>query len=328
MMNERELYPFIKCIEAGVHAIMIGHLDVPSLEKGKGLPSTLSYSIITELLKEKLDFDGLIVTDAMNMYGIANYFSAADAAVRSINAGSDILLFPPDDDIALDSIFEAVSDGTISEERINESCFKILSAKQSLKLEENKRIDFDNIPRVIGSNRIASVAQEIADKSITLIKDDQRLVPVTRFNKVSCLTITDNVETDTELFFQNHLAENFTLFRKRVLNSKSSSNDYEKALEVARQSDCVVLPVYVRIRAYQGGFNLLPEQAEFLNKLIKENINVIIISFGDPYLVTSLKSIGTYINAYGDMKISQKAVVKGLLGRIKFMGTSPVNLFL
>ena len=328
LMNERELYPFIKCIEAGVHAVMIGHLEVPSLEKEKGLPSTLSYSIITQLLKEKLGFYGLIITDAMNMYGVANYFSAADAAVRSINAGADILLFPPDDDIALDSIWEAVSNGTIPEERINESCFKILSAKQSLKLAEKKRINFNNIPEIVGSNRITSIAQEIADKSITLVKDDKNLVPVNRFNKVSCLTITDNVETDTELFFQNHLIENFTLFRKKILNSKSSNTDYEKAFEIAKQSDCVVLPVFVRIRAYQGRFSLLPEQAEFLNKLIKENIDTIIISFGDPYLITSFKPIGTYINAYGDMKISQRAVVKGLLGKIKFEGVSPIKLFL
>ncbi len=328
LMNERELYPFKKCIEAGVHAVMIGHLEVPSLEKEKGLPSTLSYSIITELLKEKLGFDGLIITDAMNMYGVANYFSAADAAIRSINAGADILLFPPDDDIALDSIFEAVSNGNIPEERINESCFKILSAKQSLKLAEKKRINFKSIPEIIGSDRITSIAQEIADKSITLIKDDKNLVPVNRLNKVSCLTITDNVETDTELFFQNHLTENFTLFRKKILNSKSNNTDYEKAFEIAKQSDCVVLPVFVRIRAYQGGFSLLPEQAEFLNKLFKENIDTILISFGDPYLITSFKSIGTYINAYGDMKISQRAVVKGLLGKIKFEGVSPVKLFL
>ena len=133
---ENELNPFIELIENGVQAIMIGHLNVPAFDTKKDLPASLSYNIVTKLLKEKLGFEGLIITDALDMKAVTNYFSDGEACVQAFKAGNDILLMPPDIKEGITAIYDAVKSGEISESRLNESVRKILSAKRWLKLKK------------------------------------------------------------------------------------------------------------------------------------------------------------------------------------------------
>ena len=169
-----ELVPFAASIKAGVQSIMIGHLGMPGIEKNAKITATLSKKVITELLKHKMKFDGLIVTDAMNMDSVAKNFSAAEATVMAFNAGNDLILFPPDEEIAVDALCHAVKHGKISEERVNYSLRKLLSAKRWLKITENMFVNLNDIPKTVGSKKHISLAETIAEKSITLVKNDKK----------------------------------------------------------------------------------------------------------------------------------------------------------
>ena len=173
-----ELYPFIKAIESKVHSVMVGHLDVPSLNPIKGVPATLSESIINHLLKKELDFDGLIITDAMIMEAITKYYSTEEAVVLAVKAGNDVILTPPDNETAITALSLAVYSGEISIKRIDESVRKILAAKRWLRIEQNKYSDIENIKRSFTKKEHEDLAKQIAENSITLLKNDGYLLPL------------------------------------------------------------------------------------------------------------------------------------------------------
>ena len=177
LMNN-EIYPFIQAINVGIQSIMIGHLYVPGLDKQKNVPATLSKPIVNDLLKNKLGFDGLIITDAMNMQAVTKYYSVAEATIMAVKAGNDILLMPPDEEIAINALVSAVQSGEINIKRINESVTKILAAKRWLKLQDNRFTNVDNIFENIATKSNLKLAQEIADKSITLIKNIRKIIPL------------------------------------------------------------------------------------------------------------------------------------------------------
>lgn len=146
-LRSNELKPFQEAITAGVHSIMIGHLEVPSFDPTPGIPSTLSKPIITRLLKNEMGFDGLIITDAMNMEGVTKYFSSEDAVILAVTAGIDVILMPADAELAIKALDSAVLSGKISIERINEGVRKILAAKRWLKIESSRFSDIGSIQK-------------------------------------------------------------------------------------------------------------------------------------------------------------------------------------
>ncbi len=179
-LNQIELYPFKENIKAGVMSIMVGHLAVPAIEGDSGIPASLSKKIITNLLKEQLGFNGLIVTDALNMHGITNYYSTSQATIEAIKAGHDCILFPDNPADAIDAIVSAVRNGEISEERINYSVRKILITKKWVGLDKEQLVDIDKISSVVGIKEHLELAKLISRKSITLLKNENNLIPLSK----------------------------------------------------------------------------------------------------------------------------------------------------
>lgn len=323
-----ELKPFIASIKAGVKSVMIGHLEVPSIEPEKGLPATLSYEIITRLLKERLGFDGLVVTDAMNMNAVTNYFSAAEAAVLAIKAGNDLLLMPPDEEIAIDAIYTAVLSGEIPFTQIETSLRKVLAAKRWLGLHNERFVDIDNLAKVIGNKDHWDLARDIAKKSITLVKNDDKLIPVDPdyVKRTSVITLADAVDSKRYHHFNKIVENNFSLVESIVLNRSSRNRDYDAALALAKQSDLVLLPAYVRFRAYRGTIQLPAQHEKFVNDLLKLNKPVVLISFGNPYILTLFPKASTYLAAYSDVVVSQDAMLEAILGQITIEGKLPVSI--
>ncbi len=178
---QNELVPFLQSIKAGVQSIMVGHLYVPSLQGDNRVPSSLSKAIVTDLLQNEINFDGLIITDALNMNAVTKYFSVADAAIMAVQAGNDILLMPPEDNLSIDALVSAVKDSIISIERINHSVRKIFATKvwlsRSGKLTDSPQTTI--IDSLQENNN--SLAREIAEHSITLIKNENSIIPIDTF---------------------------------------------------------------------------------------------------------------------------------------------------
>ncbi|HAJ94683.1 MAG TPA: beta-N-acetylhexosaminidase, partial [Actinobacteria bacterium] len=188
-LEKIEIYPFKQVIIAGVDSIMTAHICVPALESRKGVPATLSYDILTGLLREELGYTGLIITDCMEMKAIADTFGTVEGSVMAIKAGADMVLVSHSFDkqkAAIEATIKEVREGRITEERINQSVLKILGLKE-------KRIGLENMPvsdyRKINKRIEEEVAYEISRAGVTLVKDESGLIPVKRSGGKKILVI-------------------------------------------------------------------------------------------------------------------------------------------
>lgn len=328
LLLKNELIPFINSISAGVHSIMIGHLEVPAYEDIPGLPATLSYSIITELLKNELGFDGIVVTDAMNMHGVTKYFSVAEASIMAIKAGNDILLMPPDEEIAINAIIAAVESNEIPIHQIDNSVRKILAAKKWLKLDKNRFTEIEEVNNVVGQESHWKLSEKIAEESVTLVKNDEDIIPINpkKIYRAVTITLTDGNEATRELEFAKNIEENFDIVTNIVLTRKSKANDYNQALEAAKKGNIIFLPSFVKVRAFLGSVSLPAQHEKFINDILKLNIPTVLISFGNPYLLSLFPKAKTYLATYGDVLVSQNAALKAMLGQIDIKGKLPVSI--
>jgi beta-N-acetylhexosaminidase len=324
LMNN-EIQPFVHSIKSGVHSVMIGHLRVPALEPER-IPASLSKNIITDLLKEELGFRGLIVTDAMNMNAITRYFPVAQASVMAVKAGNDIVLMPPDENIAITAISDAVHSGEIPIERINESVRKILAAKIWVGVDKEKETDISRIPSFVGSRENVFLAREIAEKSITLIRNDDNLIPVSPEKYYTTGIISFSEGNYSGAYFNELVSEEFGYIKNISLNRKSTEKDYKKALDIAKSSDIIIMPSYVKVRAYQGTVKMSEKQTRFIKSVLKLNKPSIVVSFGNPYLLSLFPEAKTYLTSYGDAAVSQKAVIRAITGRTDITGKLPISI--
>lgn len=324
---DNELLPFIKLIENNVPAIMIGHLSVPAFERAQNLPASLSYNIITKLLKEKLGYKGLIITDALDMKAVTNYYSDSEACVKAFKAGNDIILMPRSIRDGITSIYKAVKSKEITEERLNESVRKILTAKRWLKLDKNNYKKNKKLPERIRIEAHYKLSKTIAEKSITIVKLENNLLPLdSSVNTKTLLVDITNRSSIKNIHFTNIYEENFSIYSKTILTNESKSSDYQIALDIAKDSKLVILASYFYIRNDINGKALSDIQLNFINKLLELNKQVILISFENPYLLSMFPKLNNYICTFSNSEASQRAALNLLNGSINSFGRLPVTI--
>ena len=322
-----ELVPFKNAIKNNVKSIMIAHLSFPELENKPNVPASLSENIVQNLLINQLGFEGLVVTDALNMKGITKYFSTSEVAVMCVKAGIDLILMPIDEEESINAIETAVNNGIISEERINRSVQKILAAKEWLGLFNNRYVNESEVSQKVNTQESNALAQQIADESITLVKDDRNVLPLKSKNKE---TLIINLSDGNS----NINADYFTAQMKAV-NANTDAVNYfsdmrpdelQNAISEADRYDVIIAAIYAKVRYGTGKIKMLPSQVQLLNSLNSSGKKLIVISFGNPYLLNEFPKITNYICAYGDADVSVKAAIKAVYGDIKFKGRLPVSI--
>ncbi len=322
-----DLIPFKNAIEHNVKSVMIGHLEVPAYEYTSGLPASLSESIISGLLKTDLKFKGLVTTDALNMKGVTNEFSDTDAAVYAVKAGNDCLLFPEDEETAINAIYDAVQKGDISKERIDYSVRKILAAKIWVNLNENKFVTTKDIENRLVKKSYLRLAQDIADKSITLLKDEDCLIPINdlKFSKVTCIVLND-LKKLPDYDIVKMFKEKYPSMEEFGFGRNSDEDEYEDAIKSAQQADLILIPVITKVRSYSGEIDLPENHITFIEKVNKLNKPTIVMSLGNPYILSSIPDVKTYICSYGDTKVSQIALYKAINGLSDITGKLPISI--
>jgi beta-N-acetylhexosaminidase len=355
-LNAIELVPFRSAIKAGVGSVMTGHIGMPQVdptaviplprdvklkpidtdeggevvvEKGT-MPTTLS-PVMNGILRRDLGFEGLIVTDAMSMSGLTLYFTQEEASVRALQAGADLLLKPADPDAAFRGVREAVMKGRLKEQRIDESARRVLAAKYDLGLVRQRITPLEAIDLTVAGKESVDLAREIAEHAITLVRNEDNLVPLRGLkpeSRVFNLAITNG---DDRLWIANAFVDTIARsghkIETQVLDDRSSDAEVQKALEAAKRADIVIASLYGRVRTGQAQSVGLPDPgARALSTLITSRVPVIGISFGNPYLLQSFPGLRTYIVAYGDMPSLQQAAARALLGQIDVTGTLPISL--
>jgi len=326
-IEELELTPFRAAIAAGVSSVMTGHLSVPALEPDPNTPATLSANILTEVLRDELKYDGLVVTDAMDMGGITVRYAPGEAAVRAVLAGADVLLEPPVPDAAFEGLRVAVTFGRISKERLDASVRRILEAKARLGLQKNRLVDVNAINEKFGTVTAQKVAQEISDRGVTLLRDLPKRLPLDGTKPARALLVA--MYADPEPYpgedLERELRARFDAVTALRADTKFVKADLLK-LPSPESYDIAILAFFVRVSDRKGNVDIPAEQAALAEKVFAGGKPVITVAFGSPYLVESFPKAETWIAAFGISEVAQISVARALFGEIPVRGHLPVTI--
>ncbi len=326
-----ELKPFREAIDHGVMSVMIGHLAVPGIT-GNLVPATLSWSIVTKLLRKKLGFEGLIVTDALNMKALYRNYTLADISVLAVEAGNDLLLFSPDPALTHRAILDAVETGRLSEKQIDKSVRRILLAKQWLGLDRERLVNLNAIPGKINLESHKTLAQTIANSSITVIQDRNNALPIRkdRIRNILHIILEDKRHSLSGETFSEKLKRTFDAKTIRI-SEMSNSIDYRNAEDSAARASAIIVSSYVEVLSGNKTLSLSDRQQELIHRLSRSapaSKPLVMISFGTPYLANQFRDVPAFVCTYSSSELSEDAAIKLLDGSLKASGKLPVSLTL
>ena len=324
-LDSVELRPFQAAIDAGMGAVMTAHITVPAINGGNGDAATLSGAVLTDLLRGDMGFDGILFTDAMDMAAISGRLGSGEAAVRAIEAGADVILMPASVSAALDSIVVAVETGRVAESRIDTSVLRLLETKQSLGLHENRKVALEEVPRQVGIPEYTAVAGDIARRSITVLKNERDLLPLlgTRTARVMSVTYGRPSDVLAGRYFNRRLRQTYPRLTTATVDIDSNVGLYEGLLRQARRSALVIVSTYVTAVSYSGSVAIPEEASDFVKALGEAGIPHIVVSFGNPYLISEFPDVRAYVLAWSGSEASQTAAAGALLGDFDITGRSP-----
>jgi len=323
-----ELKPFKSAIENRVKMVMVGHIAMPGLDPSND-PASYSKLITTGLLRDEWGFDGIIITDGMEMGGLTESTWAGESAVRTVEAGADILLLPMDVDQTIDALVKAVVSGRISEDRINESVKRIWNAKIKLGVfSKTHLLNWTDVEANIGVPSHKSIASIIAEKSITIVKNKYNYIPLNP-EEIKHLThlimSTDEGAPDMLKSYLWDVNNTHPNVDEIYVTQPISRLRTTEIVSQAKKSNQTLVTLLVRIRMDKGISTIDSTHAELLRQLNAENVPFVVFSFGSPYL-PAYEYLDAYACVYGYGKVSQKAAANVLWGRKKASGKLPIDL--
>jgi len=356
-LNQVELAPFRAAIAAGVDSVMTAHVTVPAIEPDPNRPASVSSNVITGLLKNQLGFKGLVVTDALDMGALTRVFSgtpaqiSASEAVAAIQAGNDMVIIPADLDGAYNGLLQAVKTGTLSEKRIDESVLKILRIKASVGLDRSRFVDLAEVSKEVAKPENVAIAQQVADRAITLVSDNNHLVPL-KANAVAsasaqaaqapanpsgvvAVIFTDNARNNegSRMFaYQLHQRVlDATVLYVDDANSSFIAPDVMTAVANAKSVIALAEAVPSARRTTQGqaggSVALNQNAAQLLDNIMNSaRDKTIVVAFGNPYIGTQIQNMGTYLCTFSNTPTSAIALAKALFGEISIQGRLPVTI--
>jgi beta-N-acetylhexosaminidase len=326
-LEATELVPFRAAIGASVGSVMPGHLAVPAFEPDASVPATTSRNILTGLLRDELQFKGLVVTDAMDMGGVTSRYSPGEAAIRAVEAGADVLLMPPVPDAAMAGLERAVRSGRITEKRIDESVRRILQAKARLGLDKNRLADIERLDERFGRPEFAAQAQNIADRGVTLLRDSQHLLPLDAAKPLRVLLVSLAADGDP---YPGEAIEPEIRWRVDSLKALRADTNFVgvKTLQLPPPDsyDVAIAALFVRVADRKGNVGFPDDQRAFVNQMIAAGKPTIVIAFGSPYLIEGFPDAKTWLAEFSTNSVSQVAAVRALFGQVAVQGQIPVTV--
>ncbi len=319
-LDTLELYPFKQLIAAGVKSIMVAHLEVPALDTAAHVPTTLSRNAVTNLLKNKMGYTGLVVTDALDMQGVTKYFPAGEADLRAFEAGNDILLFPQDVPVAIGRIKNAIDSGIIPQIALESSVKKILYAKYEAGLTNRKDVDIVNLTDDLNKVTDALRAQ-VAKAAITVVKDDNQMLNKINENmRMGYVGI--NANTSTPLY--ETLQDEFNNVSKTWIHKGSAADSIQRVLDGMSKYDATIIAIHNLSFSPGNNYGLSDDEINFLQQAGCRN-NVIVVLLGNAYAMQYFCGAQSVLVSYEDDTLTEHAVADVLLKKAKAKGKLPVT---
>jgi len=325
-LDSVELVPFRSAIGAGVASIMSAHIALPGIDGGQLRPGTVAPNVLTGILRDSLGFKGLVVTDALNMGGVANTYGA-DAGVRAFLAGADILLQPADPRVAINSMVAAVARGEISRARLDRSVRRVLELKRQLGLFRQRTVSLDSIPSIVGRAEFQAKAREMAGRSIVMVKDVGGLVHGLRRARPPLTLITygeDDHRTlgntmAAELRARGHAVSAFKLW------PASGPASYDSAAAIITRNEVTLFASADRPVPWRGAVGL-PQAMMTLIEMTARTRPTVLVSLGNPYLISALPGVGSYLIGWRANPVTEQAVARALAGETAITGRLPISI--
>ncbi|MFM9028820.1 MAG: glycoside hydrolase family 3 protein, partial [Bacteroidota bacterium] len=312
-MDTVELYPFKKLIDQGLSSMMVAHLRIPSLDPGTNFPSTLSKAIITDLLKQQMDFRGLVFTDALNMKAVSETYKPGTVECLALLAGNDILLYSEDVPKAIRKIQEAVMEGKISQEEIDRRVKKVLMAKHWSGLDSFEPIDTTDLISDLNSPDAYFLQQELYEHSITILKNENGILPLKNLEKSRIAFVSVGALKNND--FQSALSEHIRgdLYS---IEKDAPSSAFQSLLDFLRNYDLVILSLHGTTMRVQSGYGITDKSRQFIESVLR-SYKTVFVDFGNPYSLSrfrSLEKATAVILGYEDFKAPMVAAAQLISG--------------
>jgi beta-N-acetylhexosaminidase len=309
-----------------VKVVMSAHIALPGVDPGELRPGTVAPNVLTGILRDSLAFEGMVVTDALDMAGVAKVYGA-DAAVRAFLAGADLLLQPTDPAAAIAAVEAAVARGEISPERLERSVRRVLEAKRDLGLFTRRTVPLDSVPAVVGSGRFMGEARDVAARSIVMVKDVNGTVHSLRSAKPAITLVTFGEEENrsvglalaAELRRQGQSAATFRLW------PGSGAASYDSAVAAIARRPVALFVTADKPTAWRGALGL-PERLAALISASARTRPTILVSLGNPYLISRLPEVGSYLIGWRSNTVTEEAVARALAGAAPITGRLPISI--
>jgi beta-N-acetylhexosaminidase len=325
-LDSVELVPFRSAIAAGVKVVMSAHIAMPGIDPGELRPGTVARNVLTGILRDSLAFDGLVVTDALDMGGITSAYGA-DASLRAFLAGADLLLQPADPAAAIAAMEAAVDRGQITSERLDSSLRRVLQTKRDLGLFTRRRVSLDSVPGMVGSSRFLGEAREMAARSVVMVKDVNGTVHGLRRSKPPMTLVTFGEEENRTV----GLALAAELRRQGIVPAVfrlwpgSGSASYDSAAAALARRPVALFVTADKPTAWRGTIGL-PERLSALISTSARARPTILVSLGNPYLISRLPEVGSYLIGWRSNPVTEEAVARALAGVAPITGELPISI--
>jgi beta-N-acetylhexosaminidase len=323
-----ELVPFRAAVKGGVGAIMSFHGAMPALDSS-GVPGTLSSKVLTGLLRGEMGFRGIIISDAMDMRGVLDQFGAAEAVKRAISAGIDVLIQPLDVSQTIDAVVAGVAEGRYTEARLDSSVRRLLETKRKLGLAQNKLVDISALRFLVGDSSNVEIARRVAEKSITLVKDSLRQVPLAADTTLRVLSVTVARRSDLpagNAFNAELRAGGLPKLRTEFVATEDAALNYPRLIAAADSADVTIVSSYVG-QSWDAVSASAPQAfTDFVQTLVQRGRKPIVVALGNPYLLQQLPFVSAYLVAWGGFPVSQTAAARALLGTSPISGHLPISI--
>ena len=354
-LDSIELPPFRQAIAAGVDSVMVAHVTVPALDSDPNHVATISSAVVTDLLEKQLGFNGIIVTDALDMAGLTRLFAndIGRAAVEAFKAGNDLLLIPADFPASYNAMLQAVQSGEIPRERLDRSVLKILRAKASLGLQDARLVDVNAIANIVAKPENLAFGQRVADAAVTLVRDNGKVLPLKSsvksslesqgtakaalpyttqeetHNQVVAVLFSDDVRTDSGRAFGREFRSRIPDARVIYVDPRIAAGMSDEVLKAVDQAKAVVAAVYAVPSAGKVGNAV--GMADATGTLLQQVLDhaaerTAVVAMGNPYLAADFPKIENYMCTFSNASVSEVSAVKGLFGEIAIRGHLPVSI--
>lgn len=360
-LNSIELPPFQKTIDAGVDAVMVAHVTVPALDPDPNHVASTSPAIVTDLLKKKMGFKGIVVTDALDMNGLLRLYShdpgvnpSGAAAVAAVKAGDDVLIIPHDLPGAIDGVMKAVRSGEIPQSQIDTSVLKILKLKASIGLYKARLVDPEAVGQLVAEPKNVAEGERVADAAVTLVRDNGKLLPLqydrpgtipgtnpyTEVEKVGDRTLvvvfTDSLRSEMGHVFAEDFRARVHDARVLFVDGAVAASMTDQVISAAAKAEKVVVPVYsfpVAGRVVLGANGptnsvALPSPSTVLlhRILAVAAPKTVVLAMGNPYVASDFPEVQNYLCTFSFAPVSELSAVKALFGEISIDGHLPVSI--